>query len=101
MKRDPQAAVKILANFLGQQLSQDIVLKTVEQTKFDNMKQNHTANNEWMKEYHTDQEATPFMRKGAVGDWRNYFTDEQSAKLDTLIGEKLNGTDLVFDFGDQ
>ena len=54
------------------------------------MKQNHTANNEWMKEYHTDQGATPFMRKGAVGDWRNYFTDEQSAKLDTLICEKLN-----------
>ena len=57
-----------------------------------------------MKEYHTDQGATPFMRKGAVnliGDWRNYFTDEQSAKLDTLICEKLNSTDLVFDLGDQ
>ena len=54
MERDPQAAVKILAHFLSQQLSQKIVLKIVEQTNFDSMKQNHTANSEWMKEYHTD-----------------------------------------------
>ena len=64
------------------------------------MKQNPTANNEWMKEYHTEG-ATPFMRKGEVSDWRNYFTDEQTAKLDALIREKLNGTDLAFDYGDQ
>ena len=101
MKRAPQAAVKTLVAYLGYQLSQDIVLKIVKQTKFDNMKQNPTSNNEWMKEYHTDPGATPFMRKGAVGDWRNYFTDEQSAKLDAPLCEKLNGTDLVFDFGDQ
>ena len=101
MKRAPQAAVKTLADYLGHQLSQDVVLKIAEQTKFDNMKHNPTANNEWMTEYHTDAGATPFMRKGVVGDWRNYFTDEQSAKLDALIHEKLNGTDLVFDFGDQ
>ena len=41
------------------------------------------------------------MRKGVVGDWRNFFTDDQSAKLDALLREKLSGTDLVFDYGEQ
>ena len=100
MKKDPKATVKTLADYLGYQLSEDVVQKIAEQTKFDNMKLNPTANNGWMEEYHTEG-ATPFMRKGVVGDWRNFFTDEQSTKLDALIREKLNGTDLVFDYGEQ
>ena len=100
MKKDPKATVNTIADYLGYRLSEDIIQKIVEQTKFDAMKLNPTANNGWMAEYHTEG-ATPFMRKGVVGDWRNYFTDEQSVKLDALICEKLEGTDLVFDYGEQ
>ena len=100
MKKDPKATVNTIADYLGYRLSEDIIQKIVEQTKFAAMKLNPTANNGWMAEYHTEG-ATPFMRKGVVGDWRNYFTDEQSAKLDVLIREKLEGTDLVFDYGEQ
>ena len=100
MKKDPKAAVTTLADYLDYKLSEDVVQKIVKQTEFDNMKLNPTANNEWMKEYHTEG-ATPFMRKGIVGDWRNFFTDEQSAKLDAMLREKLSGTGLVFDYGEQ
>ena len=45
MKRDPQAAVNALVDFLCYELSDDVVLKIVEQTKFDDIKLNPTANN--------------------------------------------------------
>ena len=44
--------------------------------------------------------ALAFMRKGEVGDWKNYFTPEQSAEMDKVCPEKLNGSGLEFDFGD-
>ena len=41
-------------------------------------------------------------REGKVGDWRNHFTEEQSARLDALIAERIpSDCGLVFDFGDE
>ena len=42
---------------------------------------------------------TDFMRKGEVGDWKNYFTPEQEARLDAVYDNKLKdtGIDLEFD----
>ena len=98
MKRDPQTVVNTLADFLGYHLTKDVVSQIVEQTTFNSMKLNPAANNSWMEKYHKEG-ATPFMRKGVIGDWKNYFSDEQSARLDALVNEKVAGTDLVFDYG--
>lgn len=35
-----------------------------------------------------------FFRKGVVGDWTNYFSDEQLARLDARVMEKFGGTGL-------
>ena len=35
---------------------------------------------------------------GVVGDWTNYFTDEQNEALDAICREKLNGTGLQFKY---
>ena len=100
MKKDPKAAVKTVADYLDYQLSEGIIQKIVDHTQFATMKLNPTANNGWMAEYYTEG-ATPFMRKGVVGDWRNFFIDDQSAKLDALLCEKLSGTGLIFDYGEK
>ena len=99
MKRNPHTAVSRVATFLGYNLSDDVIKNIVEQTKFANMKENPLCNNSWMNEYHKEG-ATPFLRKGIIGDWRNHFTDEQSAKMDILIAEKVGDTGIVFDYGD-
>ncbi len=39
-----------------------------------------------------------FLFVGAVGDWTNYFTDEQNEALDFICREKLAGTGLQFKF---
>ena len=35
---------------------------------------------------------------GVVGDWKNYFTEEQNKAFDALYKERLAGTGLDFDF---
>ena len=44
---------------------------------------------------------TEFMRKGEVGDYKNYFKkNEKVEKLfESWVQQGLEGTDLVFDFG--
>lgn len=39
------------------------------------------------------------LRKGQIGDWRNYFSAELSKKFDEILVSKLEGSGLSFDFG--
>uniref|UniRef100_A0A0E0AXL9 Sulfotransferase n=1 Tax=Oryza glumipatula TaxID=40148 RepID=A0A0E0AXL9_9ORYZ len=41
-------------------------------------------------------ESSVFFRKGEVGDWKNYLTEEMAKKLDAVIAEKLKGSGLTF-----
>ena len=94
MKKDPTSCISDMASFIGTDISSDVVSKIAEMTAFDNMKNNDTANYEWRFRNSPHK----FMRKGAVGDWKNYFTEEQSAHVDKLYKERLSGSGLQFDF---
>ena len=34
------------------------------------------------------------VRKGQVGDWKNYFSQENSQKWDDWIAQNIDGTDI-------
>lgn len=36
-----------------------------------------------------------FIRKGIIGDWRNYFSEEQNRRLEEKFSEKMKDTDLA------
>lgn len=36
-----------------------------------------------------------FIRKGIVGDWKNYFSEEQERRMEERIREKTKGTDFM------
>ncbi|XP_073131650.1 cytosolic sulfotransferase 5-like [Henckelia pumila] len=42
------------------------------------------------------EENKAFFRRGEVGDWKNYLTDEMVHKLDEIIEKKFGGSELVF-----
>lgn len=35
-----------------------------------------------------------FVRKGITGDWKNYFNEDQSKRMDQKFAERTKGTDL-------
>ena len=98
MKRNPVTAITQIATYLGYpNLSQEVISDIAEKTSFDKMRCNDKTNYSWRNR---DPEATPFMRKGIVGDWRSQFSMEDSERLDKLCHDRLRGTGLEFYFGE-
>ena len=99
VKRDLPSVVKSVSTFLGYNLTDEVICKIAEQTTFDNMKKNPAANKVHMDSVFLGE--GEFMRKGVIGDWRNVLSTEQSARIDAIVADKLGGSGLVFDYGDE
>ena len=99
MHKDHPGAVRAMAEFIGVDLKPDVVDKIVKESTFDRMKANPNTNFSFVPPtMFAIKEINPFVRKGIVGDWKNHFTAEQSAKFDAVYQQKVNGTGLSFDF---
>ena len=73
----------------------------MEQCQFKNMKNNPAANMAWTDKYRSNGTTIKFMRKGKIGDWRDYFSHRQSACLDEEVKKKMSGCDLKFYYGEE
>ena len=93
--KDPRKMISNLAEFLGKKLSQEDVEKIAGATSFEEMK---TKGNLHTKHSGMNEEISPFMRKGKVGDWQTHFSQEQSQYVDELFAKKMEGSTLSFDF---
>ncbi|XP_060717131.1 sulfotransferase 1C3-like [Tachysurus vachellii] len=82
--------------FLGKCLSKDVLNRVTEHCEFRSMKQNKMSNYSLVPEALMDTKKSSFLRKGNVGDWRNYFSPELESKFNTAICEELNGSDIKF-----
>jgi hypothetical protein len=94
--RDPEGGVTMIAEHCGQELTAEARERIIEATRFKTMKKNpktNYANNALMND-----SICLFMRKGQVGDWKNYFTVAQNEIIDKVIEEKFQGTGLMFDY---
>ena len=61
------------------------------------MKDDNTANYSWTAAQ-KQENAPDFLRKGTVGDWKNFLSAEQSAEMDAICDERLKSTSLVFEY---
>ena len=48
--------------------------------------------------YFVDGEGNSFIRKGKVGDWKNYFDDQMNRDWDPWIEEQLKGSNFKMEF---
>ncbi len=96
MKKDPLKEVTKMAQFLGKHLEEEVLRNIVDHSCFDAMKANPSTNG--VNNPFNDNNICQFMRKGEVGDWKNYFTEEQSQYVNSKMKETLPETGLSFDF---
>ncbi|XP_078348358.1 sulfotransferase 1C4-like [Oculina patagonica] len=89
--KDPTGTVENIAKFIGKELSSETRDLIVQQTSLDAMKSSENSNFNWFQ-------GVNYIRKGQVGGWKDYFTEEQNQLFDKVFKEKIEGTGLTFEF---
>ena len=84
----------MITNFLNKPLPDDLIIRIAEQCTFSGMKKNAASFS-----IPTKDGETSLLRKGVVGDWKNYFTPELNERFEEEMLAKLKGSGLEFDFG--
>ncbi|XP_077990995.1 uncharacterized protein LOC144445330 [Glandiceps talaboti] len=97
--RDLKGNVKNVAKFLGKDLPDSVIDKIADLCSLEKMKQNSNARSDaTCRMMHIDPEDSPFVRRGKVGGWKEYFTVAQSELLDQTYSKWMEGTDLQLEF---
>lgn len=91
MHSDLPSVVRKVAAFLGKNLTSVQVDAIAEHCQFQQMKHNPTTNAAQMPKVAGE---TDFMRKGHVGDWRNYLSKEQNQRMDKWIKDHVGNERL-------
>lgn len=96
MHADGAAAIKKLNDFCSlPPLTDEMAAKVVELSAFKSMKSDPKSNYSWLDDVRKKDQA-PFMRKGTVGDWTNYFSTEMAEKFDEKTQKMFSDLDLDF-----
>ncbi len=93
LKNNPQEAVNQIAAFLGSEYldkvkNEQILNKILTNSSFERMSQDP---NRWAT---PRPDNMPFIRKGQIGDWKNYFSEHQTKRLTEKFVQRTKGTDL-------
>ncbi|KOC59248.1 Estrogen sulfotransferase [Habropoda laboriosa] len=97
MKKDQEKAIKRTAKFLGKTVTDEQIAELSEHLKFSKMAANPAINLEHILPQKDVPENDKFIRKGKIGDWRNYMSEELSERFDEWTEKHLRGSGLDFD----
>ncbi|XP_035692517.1 amine sulfotransferase-like [Branchiostoma floridae] len=89
MKKDFRSSVKMIAAFLEKELTDENLASVLNSCSLESMRKTFSE---------FDIRRKVFVRNGAVGDWKNHFSAEESARFDQKYRERMAGTGLEFDF---
>ncbi|RXH96051.1 hypothetical protein DVH24_008551 [Malus domestica] len=105
LKKEPSANVKRLAEFLGQPFSEEeeskgVVQQIIKLCSFENLSSLEVNKTSRTQQYFVKAnivfENSDFFRKGQVGDWKNFFTDDMAKCMDQIVDERFSGSGLTF-----
>ncbi|XP_060067688.1 sulfotransferase 1A1-like [Ylistrum balloti] len=101
LKRNTLSNLERVQEFLGITSDKDFCKKVMACTDFTTMKQKHKEESKSIQEFKDFSEdgVLPVYRKGEIGDWKRWFTPEQSQHFDLIYKEKMQGydVDIVFE----
>ncbi|XP_078577199.1 sulfotransferase 1B1-like isoform X1 [Branchiostoma floridae x Branchiostoma japonicum] len=103
MKKDLRGHVVKIAEFLGRSLTEEQIDEVTANCTFAAMKENQATNvsrdpliqEKMLKR--GKEKGIEFVRKGQVGDWRNWFSPQQLETFEAFHREKMAETDLTFE----
>uniref|UniRef100_A0A8C5QTY8 Sulfotransferase n=1 Tax=Leptobrachium leishanense TaxID=445787 RepID=A0A8C5QTY8_9ANUR len=86
LKEDFPSELRKISDFFGLSLTDEQIALVESKTTFKSMKEKSSESHGKL--------GNVFFRKGEIGDWKNYFTEEQSQAVDAKFEEILAGTNL-------
>ncbi|KAI3724468.1 hypothetical protein L2E82_36246 [Cichorium intybus] len=101
VKEQPEAVVRKLATFMGEPFTaeedeQRVAENIVNMCSFENLS-NLEVNKTGVFNIGIGKVGNrEFFRKGKIGDWKNYMTEEMKQRIDGITHEKLKGSGLAF-----
>lgn len=101
MKKDLTGTIIKCAKFLNveDKISDKDVTQLCDHLNFDQMQKNPAVNIDSYLHLHSDREKNnQFIRKGQIGDWKNYMSAELSERFDEWTRKNTEGTGLHFDY---
>ena len=90
MKKDIRKEVLDTCSFINHPLTPEKLEELLDHISFDSIKKNMAVNLPRSETMRGD-----FIRKGVVGDHKNFFSEEREIKWNQWIKEKLENTTLV------
>ena len=76
-----------LAKYLGLEFTEDQIKSLVAFVSFDNMKELPSMAFNALDMYFKTE--LNFFKKGQVGNWKNYLSEEQSKRIDDVVSKNL------------
>lgn len=102
MKKDLASTIYKCAKFLNVETSitDRDVTQMCDHLKFDRMQKNPAVNIESYLQLNTGdkEKKVQFIRKGQIGDWKNYMSDDLSERFDEWTMKHTAGTGLIFEY---
>ncbi|XP_047988801.1 sulfotransferase 1C4-like [Leguminivora glycinivorella] len=97
MRRDLPSNVKLIADFLGKEATEEQIMKLCDHVDIKNFKKNESVNPSWMTKMNgTVENNNNFIREGKTGGWREHFDEEMTAQAERWLRENLADSDLRF-----
>lgn len=97
MHKDISGTISKIAEFFGRNLTDDEINAVAEHCSFQHMTENPTVNyHHWDDLGLRKKGEAKFLRKGVVGDWRNYITSDMDGKINRWIDTQFSGLNEHF-----
>lgn len=95
--KDLPSSIRQVASFLNKPFNEEQVSRLSEHLSFESFKKNKSVNFDFMYGFGVFiQGEQPYIRKGKVGGWRDYFDEEMTQQAEQWISDNLQDTDLQF-----